>query len=61
MPQPMKSLPKILMTVALAAVASGLSTVRAATLTAVPMQGMMAMPMVGYHTEHGHLHVEMPE
>ena len=57
----MKSLPKILMTVALAAVASGLSTVRAATLTAVPMQGMMAMPMVGYHAEHGHLHVEMPE
>lgn len=33
----------------------------AATLTSVPMQGGMAMPMVAYHAEHGHLHVMMPE
>lgn len=41
--------------VALAPVAS-----LAATLTTVPMQGGMAMPMVAYHAEHGHLHVMMP-
>lgn len=29
----------------------------AATLTTVPMQGGMVMPMIGYHAEHGHLHV----
>ena len=32
----------------------------AATLTSVPMQGGMIMPMVAYHAEHGHLHVMMP-
>jgi hypothetical protein len=32
----------------------------AATLTTVPMQGGMAMPMVAYHADHGHLHVMMP-
>ncbi len=32
----------------------------AATLTTVPMQGGMAMPMISYHAEHGHLRVTMP-
>jgi len=32
----------------------------AATLTTVPMQGGMVMPMIAYHAEHGHLHVMMP-
>jgi hypothetical protein len=32
----------------------------AATLTTVPMQGGMVMPMVAYHAEHNHLHVMMP-
>lgn len=32
----------------------------AATLTTVPMQGGMVMPMISYHAEHGHLHVMMP-
>jgi hypothetical protein len=32
---------------------------KAATLTAVPMQGGMVMPMVSYHADHGHLHVMM--
>lgn len=41
-------------------VLSVLSHAHAATLTAVPMQGGMAMPMVAYHAEHGHLHVMMP-
>lgn len=31
-----------------------------ATLTSVPMQGGMVMPMVAYHAEEGHLHVMMP-
>lgn len=31
----------------------------AATLNAVPMQGGMVMPMISYHSEHGHLHVTM--
>jgi len=42
------------------AVTCGLSAAQAATLTTVPMQGGMAMPMVAYHAEHGHLHVMMP-
>lgn len=32
----------------------------AATLTTVPMQGGMVMPMIGYRAEHGHLDVRMP-
>ncbi len=32
----------------------------AATLTTVPMQGGMVMPMIEYHAHHGHLHVMMP-
>jgi hypothetical protein len=31
----------------------------AATLTQVPMQGGMVMPMIAYHAEHGHLHIMM--
>lgn len=31
----------------------------AATLTSVPMQGGMVMPMVAYHAEHGQLHIMM--
>jgi hypothetical protein len=33
----------------------------AATLTSVPMQGGMVMPMVAYHADLGHLHVLMPD
>jgi hypothetical protein len=33
---------------------------RAATLTAVPMQGGMVMPMVSYHSSDGKMHVMMP-
>lgn len=36
------------------------AAVVAATLTTVPMQGGMVMPMIAYHAEHGHLHVMMP-
>lgn len=43
-----------------AALAAVLPLASATTLTTVPMQGGMAMPMVAYHAEHGHLHVEMP-
>jgi hypothetical protein len=41
-------------------VTSGLSSALAATLTAVPMQGGMAMPMVAYHANLSHLVVMMP-
>lgn len=34
-----------------------LSQSQAATLSTVPMQGGMVMPMVAYHADHGHLHV----
>jgi hypothetical protein len=52
---------KFLLTAAAAVVVtSGLSSAQAATLNGVPMQGGMAMPMVAYHAEHGHLHVVMP-
>ena len=34
-----------------------LASASAATLTGVPMQGGMVMPMVAYHAEHGNLHV----
>ncbi len=34
-----------------------LASANAATLTGVPMQGGMVMPMVSYHAEDGHLHV----
>ncbi len=34
--------------------------VHAATLTAVPMQGGMVMPMVSYNASEGRLHVSMP-
>lgn len=51
---------QIVMAVAAAAVAGGLSTADAAVLTSVPMQGGMVMPMIAYHAEHGHLHVMMP-
>jgi hypothetical protein len=33
---------------------------RAATLTGVPMQGGMVMPMVSYHSSDGKIHVMMP-
>jgi hypothetical protein len=41
-------------------VAGGVSMVRAAVLTGVPMQGGMVMPMISYHADLGHLHVMMP-
>jgi hypothetical protein len=34
--------------------------VSATTLTQVPMQGGMVMPMISYHADLGHLHVMMP-
>jgi hypothetical protein len=37
----------------------GSISLTAGTLTYVPMQGGMVMPMVAYHAEHGHLHVMM--
>jgi len=46
--------------VAVVAMTIGVSTAGAATLSTVPMQGGMVMPMVAYHAEHGHLHVMMP-
>lgn len=52
---------KCLLTAAAAvAVTCGVSSAQAATLTGVPMQGMMAMPMVAYHASEGHLRVMMP-
>ena len=38
----------------------GISSARAATLTGVPMQGAMAMPMVGYDAMDGRLYMTMP-
>jgi hypothetical protein len=52
---------KLLLTAAAAVmVTCGVSVAQSATLTSVPMQGGMAMPMVAYHADHGHLHVMMP-
>jgi hypothetical protein len=42
------------------AVTCGVSAARAATLSSVPMQGGMVMPMIAYHADDGHLHVMMP-
>ena len=42
------------------AVTGGISTALATTLTAVPMQGGMVMPMVAYHASDGGLHVMVP-
>jgi hypothetical protein len=50
----------LLTAAAAVAVTCGMTVAQAATLSAVPMQGGMAMPMVAYHAEHGHLHVMMP-
>ena len=36
------------------------SAARAATLTTVPMQGGMVMPMISYSTNDARLHVMMP-
>ena len=41
-------------------VTCGVAAACAATLTGVPMQGMMAMPMIAYLGEPGHLQVQMP-
>jgi hypothetical protein len=38
----------------------GLSMASSATLSSVPMQGAMAMPMVSYHSGDGAIHVMMP-
>lgn len=46
--------------VAAVVVTSGIATVRSATLTMVPMQGGMVMPMVSYHSAEGRLRVMMP-
>jgi len=50
----------VLNAVAAVAVTWGVSSAMAATLTGVPMQGGMAMPMVAYQAQDGHLHVTMP-
>ena len=50
----------ILITTAAVVVMCGFSPVQATTLTAVPMQGGMAMPMVAYNADDGRLHVMMP-
>jgi hypothetical protein len=42
---------------AVAALGATTAAVPAATLTAVPMQGGMVMPMIAYHADHGALHV----
>jgi hypothetical protein len=42
-------------------VTCGLSAGHAATLTGVPMQGMMAMPMIAYDAAGGRLRVLMPD
>lgn len=47
-------------TAAGAIVAFGAPAAYAITLTAVPMQGGMVMPVVAYHAEHNHIHVTMP-
>lgn len=52
---------KFLLTAAAAvALTCGASSARAAIMTAVPMQGGMAMPMVAYHASDARLHVMMP-
>jgi len=56
----MQSTMSVLRTAAAVLVACGISLTHAATLTSVPMQGGMAMPMISYHADHGHLHVMMP-
>ncbi len=43
-----------------AALAAVLPLASAATVTTVPMQGAMAMPMVAYHADLGHLGVMLP-
>ena len=55
-----KMIVRNILAAAAVAVTCGLSPARAATLTAVPMQGGMAMPMVSYHADDGHLHMMMP-
>jgi hypothetical protein len=42
------------------AVTCGVSVAQASTLTSVPMQGGMVMPMLAYHADHGQLRVTMP-
>lgn len=49
----------LLTAVAAVAVTCGVSSAQAATLSEVPMQGDMVMPMVAYHADHGHLHIMM--
>lgn len=56
----MQKIDSLLTAAAVVVVTCGLSSAQAATLTAVPMQGMMAMPMVAYHADDGRLHVTMP-
>ncbi len=57
---PMKNIIQKLRSVAAVIVMCGVSSVQAATLTAVPMQGTMVMPMVAYHADDARLHVTMP-
>jgi hypothetical protein len=42
------------------AIAFAPALIHAATLTAIPMQGGMVMPMVSYHADDGRIHVMMP-
>jgi len=45
--------------IAAVAVTCGISTAQSATLSTVPMQGGMVMPMVAYHADDGHLHMTL--
>jgi len=56
----MRKTPILLRAFAAVAVTCGISSAQSPTLTAVPMQGGMVMPMLAYHADHGHLHVTMP-
>lgn len=53
-------MPKSKLFVGALALALAPALVQAATLTAVPMQGSMAMPMVSYNAGDGRMHVMLP-
>jgi hypothetical protein len=48
---------KFVLLLSAAGAALAINPLNAATLTAVPMQGGMVMPMLMYHADHGHVHV----
>lgn len=50
---------KFMLLLSAAGAALLVNPLNAATLTTVPMQGGMVMPMLMYHADHGHVHVMM--